>query len=282
MVLSLNFDKDTSGSSSIPKIGFDGVIGWLVKGKLVSRLMQSSEDSATAEVRGDLPGEDEFVEVKLPITKATSSLDNSSLKNIDALVAVGRKYIEDHTEQLQRLCDNLVKYVEVETKAMTHEKAAEDAMVAIEAGLDLDNSCNDSTIVNKEAITVTSDDIANSNEDANRHDSDDTVSNPIITNDNREQILDGIKQYLTSFANENPDLKENIEQYLTAMNDYSNQELEKLILDFAEWQKVVKEMELHEAESVLAPYMSYGIEASQESMEFEGIDDEVSNHEILA
>ncbi|BBJ32432.1 patatin (plasmid) [Rickettsia asiatica] len=282
MVLSLNFDKDTSGSSSIPKIGFDGVIGWLVKGKLVSRLMQSSEDSATAEVRGDLPGEDEFVEVKLPITKATSSLDNSSLKNIDALVAVGRKYIEDHTEQLQKLCDNLVKYVEVETKAMTHEKAAEDAMIAIEAGLDLDNSCNDSTIVNKEAITVTSDDIANSNEDANRHDSDDTVSNPIITNDNREQILDGIKQYLTSFANENPDLKENIEQYLIAMNDYSNQELEKLILDFAEWQKVVKEMELHEAESVLAPYMSYGIEASQESMEFEGIDDEVSNHEILA
>jgi len=127
MVLSLNFDNDHKASSSIPKIGFDGVIGWLVKGKLVSRLMQSSEDSSTAEVRVGLPGEDEFVEVKLPITKETSSLDNSSLKNIEALVAVGRKYIEEHTEQLQKLCDNLVKYVEVETKAMTHEKAAKDA-----------------------------------------------------------------------------------------------------------------------------------------------------------
>jgi hypothetical protein len=60
---------------------------------------------------------------------------------------------------------------------------------------------------------------------------DDIASNSIITNENREQILEGIKQYLTSFANDNPDLQENIVQYLTAVNDYSNQELEKLILD---------------------------------------------------
>lgn len=296
MVLSLNFDNDYEASSSIPKIGFDGVIGWLVKGNLVSRLMQSSEDRSTEEVRLDLPGEDEFVEVKLPITKETSSLDNSSLKNLDALVAVGRKYIEDHTEQLQKLCDNLVKYVEIETKAMTHEKVAEDTEVAIEVGLDLANSDDYATIVNKEAIAVTSDDIANSNEDAkeiegstlvqaqgtNKGVGDDIASNSIITDENREHILEGIKQHFTSFANDNPNLKANINQYLTAVNDYSNQELEKLILDFAEGQKVVKEMELHEAESVLAPYMSCGMEALKEAMELEGIDDEVQSHEILA
>jgi patatin-like phospholipase/acyl hydrolase len=288
MVLSLNFDNDHEASSSIPKIGFDGVIGWLVKGKLVSRLMQSSEDSSTAEVRVDLPGDDEFVEVKLPITKETSSLDNSNPKNIDALVAVGHKYIEDHTEQLQKLCDNLVQYVEIETQAMTHEKAAEDTggAIALGSGLDFDNSNNDTTIINKEAIVVTSDDIANSNEDAardaNKSDGDDVTVQAIITNNNREQILEGIKQYLTSFANGNPDLKENIDQYLTAVNDYSNRDLEKLILDFAEGQKVVKEMELHEAESVLAPYISCGTEALKEAIELEGIDDEVSNHEIVA
>ena len=300
MVLSLNFDNDREASSSIPKIGFDGLIGWLVKGKLVSRLMQSSEDSSTAEVKLELPGEDEFVEVKLPITKETSSLDNSNPKNIEALVAVGRKYIEEHTEQLQKLCDNLVKYVEVETKAMTHEKkVAEDKEVAIEKSLDLDSNSDDAYTVNEAAIAVTSDYIVNSNEDAiekereystlvqaqgaNKGGSDEIDSNSIITNEIREQILDGIKQYLSSFANENPDLKENRSQYLTAVNDYSNQELEKIILDFAEGQKVVKEMELHEAESVLAPYMSCGQEANhQESMELEGIDDEVSNHEILA
>ncbi|WP_175265593.1 hypothetical protein [Rickettsia felis] len=38
----------------------------------------------------------------------------------------------------------------------------------------------------------------------------------------------------------------------------------------------------HEAESVLAPYMSCGMEANQEAMELEGIDDEVQNHEVLA
>lgn len=286
MVLSLNFDDNREASHSIPKIGFDGVIGWLVKGKLVSRLMQGSEDSSTAEVRVDLPGEDEFVEVKLPITKEISSLDNSNLQNIEALVAVGRKYIEDHTEQLKNLCDNLVKYVEVETKAMPHEKVEEDTGGAIELGLDLDNSRDDATIIDKEAIAVTSDDIVNSNEDAerdtNKSDGDDVAVQAIITSDNREQILEGIKQHLTSFADEHPDLKENISQYLVAVNDYSNKELEKLILDFAEGQEVVKEMELHEAESVLTPYMSCGQEANQESMELEGIDDEVQSHEVLA
>lgn len=108
MVLSLNFDNDSEASSSIPKIGFDGVIGWLVKGKLVSRLMQSREDSSTEEVRVDLPGEDEFYEVKLPITKETSSLDNAKVKNIEALEEVGRQYIKEHDQQLQKLCDNLL------------------------------------------------------------------------------------------------------------------------------------------------------------------------------
>lgn len=298
MVLSLNFDNDREVSSSIPKIGFDGLIGWLVKGKLVSRLMQSSEDRSTAEVKLDLPGEDEFVEVKLPITKETSSLDNSNLQNIEALVTVGRKYVEEHTEQLQKLCDNLVKYVGVETQAMSHEKAAEDTGVAIAVSLDLDNSRDNTTIVNKEAITVTSDDIANNNENAkegeiegstlvqaqgaNKGVGDNTANNSIITNANREQILECIKQYLTSFANDNPDLKENIDHYLVSVNDYSNGDLEKLILDFAEGQKVVKEMELHEAESVLAPYMSCGTEFLKEAMELEGIDDEVQSHEVLA
>lgn len=95
-------------------------------------------------------------------------------------------------------------------------------------------------------------------------------------------LSEGIKQYLITFAKENSDLKENIDQYLTAVNDYSNQELEKLVLDFAEEQRGVGAMEPDEAESVFAPYMSCSIEAKQEAMDLEGIDDEVSNHEILA
>ncbi|HJD66817.1 MAG TPA: patatin-like phospholipase family protein [Rickettsia endosymbiont of Bembidion nr. Transversale] len=108
MVCSLNFDHDTGSSSLIPKVGFDGIIGWLVKGKLVSRLMNGLEDTATAEVKVDLSGEDEFYEVKLPITKETSSLDNANSKNIAALEEVGRQYIKEHDQQLQKLCDNLL------------------------------------------------------------------------------------------------------------------------------------------------------------------------------
>lgn len=86
----------------------DGAIGWMSKGKLIDRLMHASEENATSEVRSDLPGTDEFIEVKLPINKATSSLDNAKAKNIEALEQVGRNYINEHTEQLQKLCDNLL------------------------------------------------------------------------------------------------------------------------------------------------------------------------------
>lgn len=86
----------------------DGAIGWMSKGKLIDRLMHASEENASSGVRSDLPGSDEFYEVKLPITKETSSLDNAKVKNIAALEEVGRQYIKEHDQQLQKLCDNLL------------------------------------------------------------------------------------------------------------------------------------------------------------------------------
>lgn len=86
----------------------DGAIGWMSKGKLIDRLMHASEENASSGVRSDLPGSDEFIEVKLPITKETSRLDNAKVKNIAALEEVGRQYIKEHAPQLQKLCDNLL------------------------------------------------------------------------------------------------------------------------------------------------------------------------------
>lgn len=86
----------------------DGAIGWMSKGKLIDRLMHASEENVNSAVRSDLPGTDEFIEVKLPITKETSSLDNAKVKNIAALEEVGRQYIKEHDQQLQKLCDNLL------------------------------------------------------------------------------------------------------------------------------------------------------------------------------
>lgn len=137
MVLSLNFDNDHESSSSIPKIGFDGVIGWLIKGKIVSRLIQSSEDSSTAEVRLDLPGENEFVEVKLPITKETSSLDNAKVKNIAALEKVGSQYIREHEQQIQKLCDNLLHSYNYEQNMQVNAdtSSALDDMIAMDKAI---------------------------------------------------------------------------------------------------------------------------------------------------
>jgi len=63
----------------------DGAIGWMSKGKLIDRLMHASEENVNSAVRSDLPSQDEFYEVKLPITKETSSLDNAKSQNIAAL-----------------------------------------------------------------------------------------------------------------------------------------------------------------------------------------------------
>lgn len=86
----------------------DGAVGWMSKGKLIDRLMHASEENASSAVRSDLPGSDELYEVKLPITKETSSLDNAKVQNIAALEEVGRQYIKEHALQLQKLCDNLL------------------------------------------------------------------------------------------------------------------------------------------------------------------------------
>ncbi|XVN41248.1 MAG: hypothetical protein RCO49_01245 [Rickettsia endosymbiont of Argas persicus] len=108
MVCSLNFNNDIKPTNAIPKTSLDGVLGWLVKGRLIDRLMNNKEASSSEEVRSDLPGEDEFFEIKLPITKETASLDDASPKNIQKLEEIGRKYVEDHKESIESLCKNLL------------------------------------------------------------------------------------------------------------------------------------------------------------------------------
>lgn len=126
MVCSLDFDDALNFHEAIPlsdesgggitnngvwkflKHDNDGAIGWMSKGKLIDRLMHASEENVNSAVRSDLPGQDEFYEVKLPITKTTSSLDNAKVKNIAALEEVGRQYIKEYDPQLQKLCDNLL------------------------------------------------------------------------------------------------------------------------------------------------------------------------------
>ncbi|HJD64843.1 MAG TPA: patatin-like phospholipase family protein [Rickettsia endosymbiont of Diachasma alloeum] len=116
----------------------DGAIGWMSKGKLIDRLMHASEENATSEVRSDLPSQDEFYEVKLPITKETSSLDDAKVKNIAALEEVGRQYIKEHEHQLQKLCDNLFHNYNQEQniKAIASNISALDDMIVADNNID--------------------------------------------------------------------------------------------------------------------------------------------------
>ncbi len=150
IVCSLNFDEALNFHEAIPTSYFDGALNWVIpyisKGKLIDRLMHASEENATSGVRSDLPGTDEFYELKLPINKATSSLDNAKDKNIEALEEVGRNYINEHTEQLQKLCDNLLYNCHHEQNM----KGAADTAATIDDIIVVSNNAMDKIIISEE------------------------------------------------------------------------------------------------------------------------------------
>ncbi|HJD56038.1 MAG TPA: patatin-like phospholipase family protein [Rickettsia endosymbiont of Pyrocoelia pectoralis] len=230
MVCAVNFNNDIEPASSIPKIGFDGVLGWLVKGKLISRLMNNMESSSTIEVKSDLPGENEFFELKLPITKETESLDDSSPKNIARLEEIGRKYVEENSELIQKLCDNLLHNV-------NKEQVANQAQEIQDEGYESDTEADYG----------------------------------------KEELLSGIKKFLNEFSKENPELKENIDYFLQKAENYTLEEIEKCIIEFGQ-----ESLRLQEEQFKADMLSSCSMEALKEEMDLEGIDDEVTNHEILA
>ena len=113
--VSLNFNNEIGSYSARTSSKFDGVIGWLSKGKLVDRLLKSSEDAAVEGVKSMLTTKDQHIELTIPITKATSSLDDASPKNIAALEELGRKLIREKDKELNTLCKQLVESVNART-----------------------------------------------------------------------------------------------------------------------------------------------------------------------
>jgi len=226
MVCAFNFSNDIEPISSIPKIGFDGLLGWLIKGKLVSRLMDNKEASSTAEVMSNLSEEDEFFEVKLPITKETKSLDNASSKNIQKLEEIGRKYVEENSKLIQKLCDNLLDNLNKEQELSQSQNVDE----SFEANNDIEYE--------------------------------------------KEELLTAITKLLNEFSEKNPDLKKDIDQFLQKAENYTLEEIKGCVVSFEQ-----ASLKWQEEQNILN---SCGMESLKEDMDLEGIDDEVSNHEILA
>lgn len=214
MVCAFNFSNDIEPTSSIPKIGFDGVIGWLVKGKLVSRLMNNMENSSTIEVKNDLSGEDEFFEIGLPITKETESLDDASPKNIERLEEIGRKYVQDNNELIQKLCDSLLDN-------LNKEQATNQTVDSIDEGFAEEENIEH----NKEAINKPI---------AQALDSDDEGFEDDNVGYEKEELLAGIKEFFNPFIEKNPEAKADIENFLHEIKNWTLEEIENGIVSFKE------------------------------------------------
>jgi patatin-like phospholipase/acyl hydrolase len=257
MVCAFNFSNDIEPTSSIPKIGLDGVIGWLVKGKLVSRLMNNMENSSTIEVKNDLSGEDEFFEIGLPITKETESLDDASPKNIERLEEIGRKYVAENSELIQKLCDSLLDN-------LNKEQATNQTVDSIDEGFaEEENIENNEDIVNKPI--------------SQSLDSDDEGFEDDIVGSEKEELLMGIKKFLNAFSEQNPTLKNDIDKFLQKAENYTLEEIKGCIVSFEQ-----ASLKWQAEQNSLNVFSSCSMEALKEEMDLEGIDDEVQSHEILA
>ncbi|EER22505.1 MULTISPECIES: patatin-like phospholipase family protein [spotted fever group] len=219
MVCAINFSNDLEPTNSIPKIGFDGVIGWLVKGKLINRLMTNKEASSTAEAKNDLPGKDEFFEIGLPITKETESLDNASPENIAKLEEIGRKYVAENSEQIQRLCDTLIDN-------LNKEQAANQTVELIDENFEEDENIEN----NNEAINKTIAQALDSDDEGFEEDPE----------YEKDELLNDIKKFLNAFSKQNPTLKTDIDNFLQKAENYTLEEIKECIISFeqasSKWQ----------------------------------------------
>ncbi|MDD9334928.1 MAG: patatin-like phospholipase family protein [Rickettsiaceae bacterium] len=150
-VCSINF-AITDTEKAIPSKSFDGMIGWGTTGKIVDKLMRASEAASTKEVKRDLSGDGEFIELLLPLPKECSKLDNSSPANIAKLKEAGKQYVENNKELLENLCKTLVESVNREESlkaANIDESNVSSALVASDNTNEEQDNNASSTVSNR-------------------------------------------------------------------------------------------------------------------------------------
>ncbi|WP_375318553.1 patatin-like phospholipase family protein [Candidatus Tisiphia endosymbiont of Oplodontha viridula] len=152
-ICALNFESPNV--REIPSKKLDGQIGWLTKGNLVNKILRANEKDATDEVRRDLQGQ--FTEIILKLSKECTKLDNVDPSNIAKLKGVGRKYIEDNKESLEKLCTKLVENVAIRENALkAHEEevSVDQSDVSSESlTSDIENSKDSASVVSNRLIS---------------------------------------------------------------------------------------------------------------------------------
>ncbi|WP_341756377.1 MULTISPECIES: patatin-like phospholipase family protein [unclassified Candidatus Tisiphia] len=154
-ICALNFESPNV--REIPSKKLDGQIGWLTKGNLVNKILRANEKDATDEVRRDLPEKDQFTEIILNLPKECTKLDNVAPSNIAKLKEVGRKYIENNKESLEKLCTKLVENIAIRENALkAHEEEVnvDQSDVSSESlTSDIENSKDSSSVVSNRLIS---------------------------------------------------------------------------------------------------------------------------------
>lgn len=262
MICSINFNNDMDLNTSIPKIGLDGGLGWLLKGKILNRIMQGNENLSTAEVKADLPEEGEFIEISIPITKETASLDNANSKNMENLITVGQKYIAENSEAIQKLCDNLLDNINKEQGLNTTESLPE---ITADSADIIDDSGKEQVLTIIQEYTEAF-----------------CEKKPLLK-ENIDKFFNALKNYtydelekLVLNFNELGDLSENeLDAFVTNFNmleNYTSNNLQNLILNLSETTN-----EISNTQNNFTPFTSCSIEALKEDSALEGIDIETDD-----
>ncbi|MFY9589652.1 patatin-like phospholipase family protein [Rickettsia endosymbiont of Halotydeus destructor] len=298
MVCSLNFNNDIDAHTPIPQfdeklaglikvklsanLGHDilkfgqnmiksnGIIGWLTTGKLVDRLMQGNENLSTASVKLDLPGENEFFEISMPINKETAALDDASKKNIDALIAIGEKWVKENPELIQKIGNTLLANIAREQEFNATKNSSES---------NLDTEYENNQKEADQTISLKLQKIDNVEEEFNK-----------------ESILITLREAAQEFHKQFLNLK--VDKLLNGLNNCTYGELQKLVIEFCKLEKLsekeatqfVKKLNLLESfnlsdllnlisdfsnisQEAFTPFSSCSIEAAKEELSLEGIDD---------
>ncbi|MFP3012746.1 MAG: patatin-like phospholipase family protein [Rickettsia sp.] len=236
------------------------------------------------------------------ILEATQQADEITAQRIfgDKLIEIATYIPEKHAEMSNSSTENLQVLKEFAKKSIYESSTFRDAPYnekfkeAIDKIINNYNANNpdDKIIINdsyKELfhINTSNNELDEGFEEEDIANNEDAVNTPIAqaldskditdTEPGKEELLAGIKEFFNPFIEKNSEAKADIENFLHEIKNWTLEEIENGIVSFKEaslkWQAEQNNLDV---------FSSCSMEALKEEMDLEGIDDEVSNHQILA
>lgn len=245
----------------------------LLKNNMPGKILEATQqaDEITAQrIFGD-----KLIEIATYIPEKHAEMSNSSTENLQALKEFAKKSI--YESSTFRDAPYNEKFKEAIDKIINNYNA---------------NNPDDKIIINdsyKELfhINTSNNELDEGFEEEDIANNEDAVNTPIAqaldskditdTEPGKEELLAGIKEFFNPFIEKNPEAKADIENFLHEIKNWTLEEIENGIVSFKEaslkWQAEQNNLDV---------FSSCSMEALKEEMDLEGIDDEVSNHEILA